>query len=144
MIAMNELFRQPTGASPSGAAADDKQILLDCLDELSGADRRSLLDFAQYLRARAGQEAAAITAAETPALDEPVPIPRPSEESVVKAIQRLTKTYPMLEKNKLLNETSSYMAQHMLQGRPAAEVIDELEALFAAHYQRLRDGEAAQ
>jgi hypothetical protein len=29
------------------------------------------------------------------------------------------------------------MSAHVLQGRPAREVIDELEQLFADHYQRL-------
>ncbi len=139
MIPMNELFRQHAGESQSESLADDKQILLECVEMLSAADRRSLLDFAQYLRTRAGQDEVVKT--KPLPLAEPEPIPRPSEESVVKAIQRLTKTYPMLEKNKLLNETSTYMAQHMLQGRPASEVIDDLEAMFAAHYQRLRDGE---
>lgn len=65
----------------------------------------------------------------------PAPIPRPAEESVVKAIQRLRATYPMLEAAKLLNDTSGFMAQHVMQGRPAEAVIDDLEAAFAQQYQ---------
>jgi len=35
----------------------------------------------------------------------------------------------------LLNETSSLMTQHIVQGRDAVEVIDDLETLFDQHYQ---------
>jgi hypothetical protein len=35
-------------------------------------------------------------------------------------------------------EASQFMAQHALEGRPAHEVIDELEAVFARHYQKMR------
>jgi hypothetical protein len=30
------------------------------------------------------------------------------------------------------------MAQHVMQGRSAKEVIDELEAVFVAHYEKAR------
>jgi hypothetical protein len=36
----------------------------------------------------------------------------------------------------MLNETSGLMTEHLMQGRPAPEVIDELEALFRRHYQQ--------
>jgi hypothetical protein len=39
----------------------------------------------------------------------------------------------------MLNETSSLMAAHVLNGRPARDVIDDLEALFARHYDAYRD-----
>jgi hypothetical protein len=47
----------------------------------------------------------------------------------------------MLDKAKLLNETSALMAQHVMQGRPAEEVIDELEIVFEMHYRRYADKE---
>jgi hypothetical protein len=65
---------------------------------------------------------------------------RPAEESVVAAIKRLRRTYPMLDGGSLLNETSALMAAHVLQGRPAAEVIDALEALFSARFDAYRGG----
>ena len=65
----------------------------------------------------------------------PVEIPRPEQESVVKAVKRLRATYPMLDQNKLFHETSGHMTGHLMHGKPAAEVIDELEAMFARHYQ---------
>jgi hypothetical protein len=43
----------------------------------------------------------------------------------------------MLDRRRLLNLTSSRMTQHILHGRPAVEVIDELEQVFAAEYAAL-------
>jgi len=34
----------------------------------------------------------------------------------------------------MLNETASLMTEHMIQGRTAIEVIDDLEALFQQRY----------
>jgi hypothetical protein len=45
----------------------------------------------------------------------------------------------MLERGDLLHEASSLMSAHVLQGRAAAQVIDELEDLFARHYAAYRD-----
>lgn len=72
-------------------------------------------------------------------IPEPQPIPRPENESVVKAIKRLMETYPMLDRGKLLHETSHYMAQHVVQGRPAVEVIEELEVMFERRYKKFRE-----
>lgn len=66
---------------------------------------------------------------------QPVEHPCPEKESVVKAIKRLRATYPMLDQNKLFHETSGHMTGHLMHGKPAPEVIDELEAMFARHYQ---------
>ena len=57
---------------------------------------------------------------------------------MVKAIKRLTATYHMIDRDRLLNETSSLMTAHVIHGRKAAEVIDELEVLFQRHYQELK------
>ena len=54
---------------------------------------------------------------------------------VTMAIRRLVRTYPMLDPKRLMAEASQFMAQHALNGRPAVEVIDELEKVFARHYQ---------
>ena len=120
---------------PRGAAQDRKLRAL--LDRLSAADRATVLAFAEFLasRAEAGQEVGAEPA------PEPVPEPRPESESVVGAIKRLSRTYPMLEKSEMLNETSALMSQHVVQGRPPREVIDELEALFRRAWERKRAGD---
>ena len=36
----------------------------------------------------------------------------------------------------MLNETSTFMTQHIMQGRAAAEVIDDLEAMFRNFYEK--------
>jgi hypothetical protein len=102
--------------------------LLEILERLPDAQAQQLLEFAEFLFVRYGEE---------PVADEPLAIPRPESESVVRAIQRLRETYPMLDPAKLLNETSLLMTQHVMQGRQAGEVIDELEVLFRVHYERL-------
>ena len=45
----------------------------------------------------------------------------------------------MLDRSRMLNETSSLMTQHVIHGRAAGEVIDELEQLFRRHYERFRE-----
>lgn len=65
---------------------------------------------------------------------EPNFIPRPEEESVIAAIKRLSATYPMLTDSSLFNETSTLMTQHIMQGREASTVIDEIEAVFNKQY----------
>ena len=63
-----------------------------------------------------------------------------SQESVVQAVKRLSETYPMLDKGKMLGETADLVAQHIVQGRDAAEVIDELERVFRRFYDELMAG----
>jgi hypothetical protein len=63
---------------------------------------------------------------------------RPQQESVVAAIRRLSNCYPMLEKEMLLHETSDLMSSHILKGRAATEVIDDLEELFSTRYDAYR------
>jgi hypothetical protein len=112
-------------------ANEPAQRLAEIAGRLPEAEQQTLLQFAEFLLAR-------VPASEPEPLPEPKPLPRPAEESVIKAMRRLSETYYMLERGRLLNETSALMAQHVLQGRPAVEVIDELEAMFAAQYERVR------
>jgi hypothetical protein len=53
----------------------------------------------------------------------------------VAAIKRLSDTYFMLDRSLLLDETSSLMTAHLMSGRSAVEVVDELEQLFQQKYQ---------
>ncbi len=96
---------------------------------LAAEERETLLAFAEFLVQRG-----AATQPPHRGPREPIPMPRPATESVVGAIKRLSKTYEMLDRGPMLNETSALMSAHVLQGRPANEVIDDLEALFARHY----------
>lgn len=108
--------------------AADEARLLELFRRLPAAQAEQLIEFAEFLSMRHGVEPVA-TAIE--------PIPRPAQESVVKAIKRLAATYPMLDRRKMLNATATLMAQHVMQGRAAVEVIDELEIVFRRHYEAL-------
>lgn len=103
--------------------------LLAIFNELDKDDRNSLLSYAEFLLEKAKKEGRFIEVSL-----EPVDIPRPSEERVVAAIKRLSATFPMLQKDSMLNETAALMTEHLIQGRAAVEVIDELEILFQNRY----------
>jgi hypothetical protein len=105
---------------------DEKQ-LLDLFEQLAPEQQNGLIAFAEFLGG--GVPNAAGTASE------PVAIPRPDGELVTMAIRRLVRTYPMLDRKRFMAEASQFMAQHVLNGRPAIEVIDEFEKLFARHYE---------
>jgi hypothetical protein len=122
------------------AMSDLEEHLLTLFRKLPAADQASLLAFAEFLHSRAGAAPLArppATSAPQPVPD-PEPIPRPEQESVVKAVKRLSRTYPMLDKSKMLTDTSALVMQHVVQGRDAIEVIDELEIVFQRHYARLK------
>ena len=87
--------------------------------------------FAEFLQNRAAEA----EPAENGPPPEPKTIPRPKKESVVGAIKRLSETYYMLDRSSLLNDTSSLMTAHIMQGREASKVIDDLEAMFARQFE---------
>jgi hypothetical protein len=105
-------------------AANGEDALLDIYRTLDARQRNELLEFAQALA--------------TPAAELCLE-PRPAEESVALAIRRLTRSYPMLDRRQLMGPASALLAQHALQGRTAAEVIDELQGVFEQHYRESRD-----
>lgn len=100
--------------------------LLEYYRELPDEVAQQLLDFAEFLALRHKVEIKEISL--------PEDIARPENESVVVAVKRLSATYPMLDKDKLLNDTASLMTQHMMQGRDAVDIIDELEVIFRKEY----------
>ena len=103
--------------------------LLSLFSDLDDNDRGSILSFAQFLLEKAKQEGRLVVA------EKPLTIPRPEDERVVAAIKRLSTAYPMVKKETMLNETATLMTAHMVQGRVAVEVIDELEILFQTRYE---------
>ena len=103
--------------------------LLEFYRELPDEVAQQLLDFAEFLALRYKIEVKEIS--------QPEKITRPDNESVVIAVKRLSATYPMLNKDKLLDETASLVSQNLLQGRDAVEVIDKLEEIFSKQYQIL-------
>jgi hypothetical protein len=112
----------------------EQRRLLSLFNSLDEQGREMLLAFAEFLQAR---RSSSDSVDEVPdAAHPPKAIERPESESVVKAIKRLSETYYMLERDQLLDQTSSLMMSHVLQGRDAVSVIDELEIVFSQHYER--------
>jgi hypothetical protein len=97
--------------------------LLDLFHRLDGRGRDSLLDFAEFLAGRLPAPRRG-------------PIERPAQETVVQAIRRLNRAYPSLKRHRLMPRVEQLLASHMVDGRPAGEVIDEIEALFAAEHRQ--------
>ncbi|ALG67039.2 hypothetical protein [Beggiatoa leptomitoformis] len=104
------------------------QRLSDILITLPEAEQKNVLAFAEFLHAR--------VRAEHP-LTLPLPelLEPPQGESVVAAIKRLSRSYAMLDKTKMLGQTAELMTQHVVYGRTAEEIIPLLETLFMQHYQ---------
>ena len=107
--------------------------LLKLFNRLAAPERDMVLGFAEYLAARAQGDGKPVSSA----VPEPKDIPRPENESVVAAIKRLSSTYHMLDDPRLLNEVSILMSQHVMQGREAQPVIDDLQVLFDRFYAEL-------
>ncbi|MCK5719849.1 MAG: Crp/Fnr family transcriptional regulator [Thiomargarita sp.] len=97
--------------------------------QLASEQQNTLLAFAEFLQAQSTEKPP-----EPPQI--PQLQPRQADESVIAAIKRLAKSYPMLDKAVMLNETSRLMTEHIMQGRDKNEVIDELELVFANHYEK--------
>jgi len=102
--------------------APSAQSLATIFEDLPEKDQITLFEFAEFLKSRAPEPASKVK--------DPLGIPRPEEESVVAAIKRLKKNYPMVPQKSMLNETSEFMMQHMMQGKSAHDVINDLEILF--------------
>lgn len=92
-------------------------------DALPPRERELLAAFAEFLAARAAAPPLA-----------PVVALRPEGETVMHAVRRLRRSYPMLARRELMQPVGALVSAHMLDGRPAPETIDALEALFAERY----------
>jgi hypothetical protein len=112
--------------------SSDQRKLLKLFKKLEKKDQDVLISFAEFLNKRDG------TFVDEPKQElslDPIKIDRPENESVVAAIKRLSSSYHMLDTSKLLTETSSLMTAHLVQGKSAPDVIDELEYLFNREYE---------
>lgn len=108
----------------------EQRRLFELFGRLDAVKQSSLLDYAEFLAARAAHGVA----------PRPETAPRPDVETVVQAIKRLNRTYPMAQRHRLMPAVETLLAEHLMNNRPAPQVIDELEALFAAQY-RLAEGD---
>ncbi len=111
----------------------NERRLLRLYRALPASRQEGLFDYVEFMLARAQPELPEVA-------NEPLGIPRPGQESVVKAIKRLRENYPMLDRARILHETSGLMTQHLVHGKVASQVIDELEALFLHHFQAIQSG----
>ena len=94
--------------------------LVALVEKLDDAGRRTLLEYAEFLVSRVEvDDASERTTAGPPG------------ETVLQAVRRLNRDYPDLRKAALMQPVGALLSQHMVDARPAAEVIDELEALYA-------------
>ena len=111
--------------------------MLDCFRRLSADRQSALLDYAQYL---AGKEE---NSRQSNVSAVPLDIPRPDNESVIKAVRRLRETYPMLDQNRIFGDVSSLMTRHVMHGVSSVDIIDELEVIFRRHYETHVSGNSA-
>ena len=110
--------------------------LMSLFDGLDKASQQSLLDFAEFLQAKSSSSSESHTQ-----VGKQIPnlIQAQEGESVIAAVKRLSASYPMLDKSRLLNDTSVLVTEHTLSGRERDEVIAELELVFKRHYQSYID-----
>ena len=120
---------------PSSQKNRQEKQLIDYFSSLKSSDKDNLLAFAEFLSQRATATNVDNGLIDRTVPSQPVAIQRPATESVIKAIKRLTTTYPMVEKELLLHSISDLMTAHMMQCKKAEIVIDELEALFLKAYE---------
>lgn len=128
-------------------AQKQDEKLLGIFRALSADDQAAVTAFAEFLKSRVSTVSCIVETQSNAEPSVPVQIPepevieRPGDEKVVAAVKRLSKSYFMLDKKKMLGVTSDLVTQHILQGREASEVIDELEVIFHDHYKKLKKGE---
>jgi chitinase len=106
------------------------QKIKQLLSQLDEQHQQTVLDYATYLVQQYGIDKHRETGLE------PAAIERPKQETVIAAIKRLKKTYTMLDTDIMLSETSALMGQHILKGRAASAVIDELQSIFRTRYEQ--------
>lgn len=112
----------------------DEELLIRLFRSFDVQSQQTLLSFARFLSEQSSQSERTPEGQPEPVSIEPIHEPRPAQEGVIAAITRLRRTYPMLDAGDLLHQASSLMAAHVLRGRSAESVIDELEDLFAARF----------
>lgn len=112
--------------------SNELQRITRLMDGMSHEHKKSLVDFAEFLKQKSQQHP---QQSETQEKLQPEMQPRPDDENIINAIKRLRATFYMLNTDSLLDETSGLMTQHIVHGRAAVEVINDLEALFEKHYQ---------
>ena len=119
-------------------ANKQERKLIKLFKSLDASNQEAFIAFGEFLQSRASSVITTNNDEDT-IVNEPVDIPRPEEESVIKAIKRLSATYPMVDKENILHPISDLMTSHMISGRAAPDVIDDLQEVFLKEYESLKD-----
>ena len=107
----------------------DAKALVDLFNMLDEDRQANLFDYAEFLLSKGD--------AVERDIGKPVEVPKPENETVVGAIKRLKQTYPMIDSMEVFSDASNLMTEHLVSGRDAEEVINEIEALFESTYEKL-------
>jgi len=111
--------------------------LIKIFKSLDSSNKETLIAFSEFLQSRSKSDD---NSEDIPELaSEPLDIPRPQSESVIHAIKRLSTTYPMVNKEDILHPISDLMTSHIIQGKKAIDVIDQLESLFKSEYKNTQN-----
>jgi hypothetical protein len=106
---------------------DYRARLVMLIERLDETGVRTLVEHAEFLVGRRGVQG-----------DSPIAAARPPGETVLQAIKRLNRSYPGLRRAALMQPVGELLSQHMVDGRAAEDVIEELEALYTgAHADRV-------
>ena len=110
--------------------SNKERTLLEHFNNLNESKQQQLIEFALFLDNQNE------TSPGSPhKKKEPNNIPRPEKENVIQAISRLSKTYSMLSKTKLLAPASELLSSSVMQKADPTETIDKLEIEFKKNYQ---------
>ncbi|MBF0359098.1 MAG: Crp/Fnr family transcriptional regulator [Magnetococcales bacterium] len=105
----------------------ERIALLDIWRNLDREQKLTLLKFAEFLESQKSNS-------EEPVSQEPLNLPKPENESAVKALKRLKKSYPMIDADMGLLDDASHLLMEKITGTPDSEVVVKLEALFLDRY----------
>jgi hypothetical protein len=105
----------------------DRAVLLKIWRDLDKEQKLTLVKFAEFLGSQKSN-------AEGPVSQEPLNLPKPENESAVKALKRLKKSYPMIDADMGLLDDASHLLMEKITGTADSEVVIKLEALFLDRY----------
>ncbi len=134
---------------PQQMGTKSERKLCKLYSSLNDNDRLTLMKFAEFLLVESvvsqdeksegeGLSNNSSLAVSTP-FPEPKIIPAPENENVIKAIKRIAKMYYMVDKSKMFDTTSTLMTEHLIHGRPAREIVADVEKSFKQEYDKLYD-----
>jgi hypothetical protein len=135
-IAIESSPLRPYLDSMESRSVEVQSEMLDSLmSQLNDEQRQSIIDYASFLAHQSKTE----VVDRVDAL--PNLINRPPQETVAEAIDRLKRSYFMLDTGDLLNDAAVLMGKHILQGLEAPVVIDELQLCFQSYYRKTIDND---